>query len=375
MTRTGSKSSSCKAFPGEFPSAAFSLRAGGALALAALLLARGGAGADEGRIEVRLDGSEAAAVLGIAERNASGHPPSGEDWNSLFEGEPYLRLKEREGAFQAPFSDDDFTTFVLSKDVAQKAPELRHALEEWKRVDVRACAERALQYLPEGARIQAKVFLLVKPHENSFVYGGPSDPTIFLSVKPGVSRARFENTVIHEMHHIGLDSVSGREDGESLPGNLKPIVSWMEAFGEGFAMLAAAGGPDVHPNAHSTPVDRARWDRDMARFPEDQGALNQFFLDILHGTLTGDEIKKKAASFFGVQGPWYTVGYKMAVVIEKRWGRPRLVAGMVDPHALLKAYNEAAQESTPPLPLWSEELIAALRAPEPAVDPEAPPTD
>ena len=41
------------------------------------------------------------------------------------------------------------------------------------------------------------------------------------------------------------------------------------AFGEGFAMLAAAGGPDVHPHAVSSPEERARWDKDMLNFNDD----------------------------------------------------------------------------------------------------------
>ncbi len=31
-------------------------------------------------------------------------------------------------------------------------------------------------------------------------------------------------------------------------------------------------------------------------------------------------------SYFGVQGPWYTVGWQMAVIIEKQLGRERLIA-------------------------------------------------
>ena len=47
---------------------------------------------------------------------------------------------------------------------------------------------------------------------------------------------------------------------------------------------------------------------------------------------------------FGVQGPWYTVGYKMAVVIERRYGRKRLIECMLDSRELLASYNLAATE-------------------------------
>ena len=100
----------------------------------------------------------------------------------------------------------------------------------------------------------------------------------------------------------------------------------MGAFGEGFAMLVAAGGPDNDPHAASSPEEHARWEHDLANFNQDLSTLQEFFLDVIDQRLVGkDKIDEKAYSFFGVQGPWYTVGYKMSVVIEKRYGRKRLI--------------------------------------------------
>ena len=108
---------------------------------------------------------------------------------------------------------------------------------------------------------------------------------------------------------------------KGLPPNVKPAVEWMGAFGEGFAMLAAAGGPDVDPHAASSPEEHARWDHDLANFNSDLGALQQFFLDIISGKLSTDDANEKASTFFGdAQGAWYTVGYKMSVIVEKRFG-------------------------------------------------------
>jgi hypothetical protein len=47
------------------------------------------------------------------------------------------------------------------------------------------------------------------------------------------------------------------------------VLNWIGGFGEGFAMLAAAGGPDVHPHAVSASDERARWDKDVANFNDD----------------------------------------------------------------------------------------------------------
>jgi hypothetical protein len=71
-----------------------------------------------------------------------------------------------------------------------------------------------------------------------------------------------------------------------------------------------------------------------------------------------------AYSFFGVQGPWYTVGWKMAVTIERHFGRARLIACMLDPRQVLAVYNQAAAEQDraggEQLPLWSPELLRVL---------------
>jgi len=124
-------------------------------------------------------------------------------------------------------------------------------------------------------------------------------------------------------------------------------------------MLAAAGGPDVHPHAVSGADERARWDKDIANFDDDLKKVEQFFLDVLGNKLTEDQIEKTAYSFFGVQGPWYTVGWKMSVVIEKTFGRARLIESFCDQRKLLATYNEAAAKQN--LPLWSKSILDALR--------------
>jgi hypothetical protein len=132
------------------------------------------------------------------------------------------------------------------------------------------------------------------------------------------------------------------------------------------AMVAAAGGPDVHPHADSPAADRRRWDQDMASFTSDFHKVEAFFLDILDGRLRGEEaIQEAGMAFFGIQGPWYTVGWKMCVLIEKTFGRDRLVASLCDPAGFLAAYNEAAAGSPAgagePWPLWPARLLDRIR--------------
>ena len=147
--------------------------------------------------------------------------------------------------------------------------------------------------------------------------------------------------------------------------NARTALTYARAFGEGFAMLAAAGGPDIHPHAVSGPEDRARWDRDVANFDSDLRTVEKFFLDVLAGRLSEQQIGEAVAPFYGEQGAWYTVGWKMSVVIEKALGRRTLVATMCDPRLLFATYNRAAarhnRKSRRPLALWSPTLLEEIR--------------
>ncbi len=327
--------------------------------------------AENPRVHLSLDSSEADQVLAILALRRASQPIDDAEWQKLFTTEPYQRLKQREKAigeqFHDPtlaFSDDDFKKFVLSEDLQKRAAQLQLAIDGWKKADMQQLAESDLRYLPPSAVIRAKVYPVIKPGTNSFVWEASSNPAIFLYLDPAVSRAKFENTVAHELHHIGLASVEAgyTTSVARLPDNVRAAAECMEAFGEGFAMLAAAGGPDIDPHAASSAAEHARWDHDLANFNTDLQAVNTFFLDILHGRFVSrDAIDEKAGTFFGAQGPWYTVGYKMAVIVERRFGRPALIDTMLDPRRLLALYNQTAAEQNAAgkdhLPLWSEEVL------------------
>jgi len=337
------------------------------IACFASLLACGASLQADHRIQLTVDTSEADAVLFILARRTAGEPVVASDWERLFGSEPYRRLKRREREMKRAFEDDEFQRFVLSDTLLKGARELEGTVAAWKRADLEAAARRVLTYLPSQSRIRAKVFPVIKPQTNSFVFDVQTDPAIFLYVDPALGAEQFENTVGHELHHIGLASVAGEMDPalKGLPPRARAAAEWMGAFGEGMAMLAAAGGPDVHPHAHSSPEDRARWDHDLANFSRDLQSVERFFLNVIDGRLAGeDEIRQKGFAFFGVQGPWYTVGWKMAALVEQRYGRETLIECMLDPRRLLATYNRATtmRKSNERLPVWSPRLLRAVRA-------------
>jgi hypothetical protein len=319
-------------------------------------------------IDVRIITDEADSVLAILTKHKYGTTIADSDWNRLFSSEGYVRLKKREASMDRAFTDDDFKSFVLSESLVERTESLSKTLSEWKRVSVEGAARRALAYLPDGAQIKAKIYPVIKPRENSFVFDVSTDPAIFLYLDPSTTRDQFENTLAHELHHIGYGSGCSSKAVENqtakLPKNARSVIEWTGAFGEGFAMLAAAGGPDIHPHTVSKPEDRSRWDRELANMKQDLQALEQFFFDLLKGTMAEEEQRTRGYSFFGVQGPWYTIGWKMSVTIEKGLGRDALIQIMCDRRRLLSTYNAAAERQNrtggEPLPLWSSALIDAV---------------
>lgn len=324
-------------------------------------------GAD--KVEVRVVADEAEAVLAILAKKKSDQPVTEADWRHLFSTEGYVRLKQREKSMQRAFEDQKFKTFVLSDQLSERAGVLEETLARWKRAEANGAARRALAYLPRGTRLRAKIYPVIKPRENSFVFDVSGDPAIFLYLNPKVSTEKFENTLAHELHHIGyaascLPALEKKFD--HLPENARTVLYSIGSFGEGIAMLAAAGSPDVHPHAVSDPEERARWDADMMRFNEDLKRVEKFFQDVLDKRLSGEEIQRVNSSFFGIQGPWYTVGWKMAIVIEKTYGRAKLVECLCDPVKLLSTYNRAAAKygrtTRQPLALWSPLLLKKINA-------------
>ena len=317
---------------------------------------------------MRLVADEAEAVLAILAKKKANQPITETDWRRVFQSEGYVRLKARETSMKRSFEDADFRTFVLSDQLAGRAQALEETLARWKRADITESARLALAYLPRRARIRAKIYPVIKPRDNSFVFDLESDPAIFLYLDPEVSKEKFENTLAHELHHIGYGSScpSRRASGAiaKLPQSSQLVIRLIGAFGEGLAMLAAAGSADAHPHAVSSPEERARWDKDMANFNADLKKVETFFLNILENRLTTDERQKTASSFYGVQGPWYTVGWKMSVLIEKTYGRAKLIECICDQRKLLPTYNRAAikynRGAREPLALWSKSLIVNI---------------
>jgi hypothetical protein len=325
--------------------------------------------ASANRADVQIVSDEARAVLSILEKRQTNQPITDTDWQKIFQSEGYVRLKKREASVKRPFEDETFKSFVLSDDLLKRFDSLRATLAEWEKAQVENSARKASNYLPADASIRAKIYPVIKPRDNSFVFEVKENPAIFLYLDPSVTKAQFENTLAHELHHIGFGTACPKaatdEELKLLPEEKQTVFRWVGAFGEGLAMLAAAGGADTHPHKFSKPEDRARWDADVKNFDSNLREVEAFFDDVLAKRLTGAPVSEKAFTFFGTQGAWYTVGWKMSVVIEKTFGRRKLIEVFCDPRKLLPTYNEAARlyrkKSGENLAVWSDELLNQLK--------------
>jgi len=341
------------------------------LSLLALTLAAGtcvvalnNAAADT-RVELTLDSSEAEQVLLILRKEQARQAVTDADWQKLFATVPYQWLKAREAAIQRAFTDEDFRKFLQAPETLARTAEWEQTLAGMDRADMTGIGTRVLAWLPPGAVIRARVFPMIKPHNNSFVWrNAHGEPAIFVYLQKQ-TQAQFETIVAHECHHIGLFGLDAQQKKglSGMPENVKQAADWMGAFGEGEAVLAAAGSTEQRPHWEDDALARARWDSDMMHFNQDLATLAQFFDDVLDGKLKGDAIQEKASTFFGYQGPWYTVGYEMAALVEKRFGRTAFTDCLLDPRLLLVRYNEvaaAANRNGAALTLWPQSLLQRM---------------
>lgn len=310
------------------------------------------------RAQVLIDASEPEVVLRIADSIAHDGSAPTASWEELFATAGYRDLQAREMAMQRPFTDDVFRTFVTTTVVGKRA-KLRKTLADWKRFDVDAAAARARRYLPAGTRISATVYPLIKPKTNSFVFRTGHGMAIFLYLDPAVTGRKFENTVVHELHHIGYDVACPAVSEQGTPRATARL--YLGGFGEGLAVLAAAGDARTHPHAASTAEERAVWERDVKKIEADIPRLEDFLTGILDERFTGDAIQSAFMQFISTddvpQGAFYTVGWTMASTIERARGRAALVGMICDPVRMMRTYNEILKR-----PAWSEPLLRSLEA-------------
>jgi hypothetical protein len=302
------------------------------------------AGPYAARVHVTIDGSEAEAALAVIAEHAQLNVVDTSSLQRLFGSRGYRSLVARDSTFHVPRDDAGFVRWLIGDSLAVRRDALAQEVDAMRRIDPSRVARQALDYAPPSARITATVFPVIKPQPNSFVFGPDSAPQIFLFVNIDETPTHFLKRVTHELHHIALNSACPADVDSSLPEPVHSLVQDLDAFGEGLAMLAATGSPAVDASAESDPATRRRWDANVANFANDLATIQRLIGDVVEHRITApDSVHAIASGLYGAQGPWYTVGWKMAATVEEELGRYRLIAAMCDPRRLLMAYNEAAE--------------------------------
>jgi outer membrane protein assembly factor BamB len=322
-------------------------------------------------VDVRLVTDEADAVLDLLAKRATGRQLTSDDWQRLEATEGYRRLKRRQESFGAESFDSGFRDWLLGVDPAD-LDRLRSGVERWRTLDATAAGRTANAYLPDGTHLRATIYPVLKGTPNSFVFEIDTDPAIFMYVSGEASESELANTLAHELHHVG--TAAGCPDSAEEPPSQAAgdVLRWMGAFAEGLAMLAAAGGPNVHPHVGRAGEEWLVWERDIARFNQDLPRIEKFFLDILAGELEAEAQRPRFFELINTdrvpQGPFYTVGWKMGALVEQRFGRQAVIDAICDMPRLLVAYNQIAHENPRDdegsLATWSPELLRAIGAPD-----------
>ena len=302
------------------------------------------------------------ATTGILGYRAVGRDVPEHLWDALFSTQGYQRLKDRELAMQRPFTDSAFRAFLLSDTLLARLPELLPAVRLWSEINLGSAAAKAAAYLPAGTPIRANLYPLIKPRGNSFVHRGPDGVMgIFIYVDPTMPPSELRTTLAHELHHIGYAAACPDTTDPTFTPVEQSLRRMLGAFAEGLAMLAAAGGPDVDPNAMSRKSMRDTWARNMSQVAGHFAAIDSLIQDVATGRVTSpDSVMAKAVTFYGDQGPWYTVGWVMGSTIERASGRDRLITILCRPAALIREYQGIVEKRQDASPRWSRNSLKWL---------------
>ena len=113
------------------------------------------------------------------------------------------------------------------------------------------------------------------------------------------------------------------------------------------------------------------WQERLNNLESDMRQLEAFLIDVAEGRTSGEDAQRRGMAFVSTegvpQGAYYSLGWFMAVVVERRLGRAAVVAATCDHGRLLSDYQRVATKRSDeryadrPLPTWSKRLFEVLR--------------
>lgn len=317
---------------------------------------------------VNLISDQVEVVIDILKRTEENNKISKEHWNKLFHTQGFQLLEKRESEMNEGIKKSEFKGYIIDKIASDGYLPYEKSLDKLNKLDLDEIIESTKDYLPDNTNLDTDIIPVIKPQKNSFIHKINDKLVLFLYLEPDIIKEKMENKLIHELHHIGFDYVYQNSDYSYLLKPAQKVIEWTNAFGEGFAMLAAAQGLENHPNKFDEDL-KSKWDKNMENYNKDFHKIQNFLLTILEGHFA-DERKLYNRGFQlmtnnGGQGSWYTVGYKIAVVIEKTASRDLLIKCMQDLtqlychyNRLVKQYNKKQNKN---LHKWDQKIINVLK--------------
>ena len=250
----------------------------------------------------------------------------------------------------------------------QDTNQLKKDLEHLKTIDFNKLSiQRAKEYLPPDAVLDADFYFVLFGHSNAFSVGKENgydflqlprraDGTLDLQ---GLS-----DTFAHEMHHTGFEYLMKK--------NLNGVKNEENILLLG--ILAAEGMPTYfidqpwkHLEEYKAQKDSSNhevaldWERHSSRLQELYKEAEADIRLNLDGKLGQEEVMKKWMS--GIKGAAYVLGADMIGVIDRYMGRKEAVDVASDYRSLLMNYNRAARiarEKGHDLFIFNEELAKKI---------------
>lgn len=322
---------------------------------------------DSPRTPLSFDYAQAEQVLAMLDARTHGREITDGDWSRLFETAPFPIIRFAPRDAQQDFSRAKFKEFVLSPELLKRADTLREALEISKHADT-AKLTAIPQFRPRVFVTHARIVPIIAPKQRSFVVQTAQGPVVFIPLDIETARQHLEKTVASRaIFEAEVASMRDKSDEEitRLPWAEGTVSDLTKNFDGGLALLASISKVETHPYWAYTLEEREHWNRRVGEFDQDLKKLDAMFAGILSGQLRNQQqINDLAENYATEMGAWQTVGYSMAVMIERTYGSKALIGAMRDPRWLIGLYNRAVNtahaRTGADYPNWSPEVLRAV---------------
>ena len=265
---------------------------------------------------------------------------------------------------------ENIKRYITSAEFKAQTAAFQFSLREWRNAHHQLIEHRLDEYLPPEGQLPLTVVAVLAPGFTHAEFDTNSaSPQVFVPLLPSMLHMQVE-TYVGEQAYLLASAItikSLRPHYDRMTGSVRLAVEYITEFRRGIALLAGIGGPGLHVCATCPRAERQQWDNDFVAFSADLRTLDKLLLATALAE-TDLEGQRSQLDSVGVV-PWQVVGYRMAVMIERHYGRKVVPNLLRDPRMLLELYNRAAVEDNAagavdkPLPLWSPELMRLLGLP------------